>query len=217
MIDQDSQDLYDEVGTAFADVHLEHGAEDAIKRGRTLRRRRRTVPALAAAGVLAFSLSLAAVTQTHTPSNGAVVNVDEAAFSVHTDTKTGVVTVTIRELFDQNQLRQLLAKAGIPAVFGQVKASESAKAKSPCMWTGASNLDPNNVLVMRETSNGNAFEIHRSAMPPGSVLGFAYLAPVSPRGKASFGVSAELLSNKPTGLCLTSLVPPPGTAPNATH
>src|SRR5262249_46159995 len=49
----------DLVGTAFTDVHLDRDAHDVISRGRTLRRRRRAVPALATAGVLAVSLSLA--------------------------------------------------------------------------------------------------------------------------------------------------------------
>jgi RNA polymerase sigma-70 factor (ECF subfamily) len=66
MIDQQYRDVYDEVGSAFSDVHLDRDTEDVIGRGRALRRRRRTMPALAAAAVLAFSLSLTAVTaQSH--------------------------------------------------------------------------------------------------------------------------------------------------------
>jgi len=49
--------------------------------------------------------------------NGALVNVDNAAFSVHTDAKSRKVTVTVWQLVDENELKQVLAKASIRALF----------------------------------------------------------------------------------------------------
>jgi hypothetical protein len=218
MIDQQDQDVYDEVSSAYADVRLERDAEDVIKRGRTLRRRRRTMPALAAATVLAFSLSLAAVTaQTHRSAHVAVVNVDEAGFSVHTNPKTGVVTVTIRQLEDENQLNQILAEAGIPAVFHSERIQLSADvlkhwkpapayrnlppAVQACFWTGARIL-PESVIDNGMPLTGEPAKIATidpRAMPPGSVIGFDYITVVGWPSGAYQIEGFTLLSNMPTG------------------
>jgi hypothetical protein len=204
MIDQQDRNVYDEVGSAYADVHLERDAEDVIRRGRTFRRRRRTMPALAAASALAFSLSIAAVTaQTHASSSATLVNVDEAAFSIHTDAQSGVVTLTIRELFDESQLKQLLAEAGIPAVFhaGPMKETDDGRKTivdaGGCAWVGATLLNPGKVLLQTIASTPDVFTIDPSAMPRGSVLGFDFLSMPGKHGVV--GVGATLLSTTPTG------------------
>ena len=93
------------VGSAFDEGRRGRDTQDDLARGRALRRRKRAVPALAALGVVAASASLAvaltgpsgaANTTNADPghsltANGTAVNVDNAAFSVHTDTKTGKV------------------------------------------------------------------------------------------------------------------------------
>ena len=124
--------VLDLVETAFADVHLDRDASDVVARGRRLRRRRRAVPALGALGVLAASAGLAfALTGPSSPagtatagsgrtltSGGAVVNVNEASFSIRTDAKTGIITLSLKEyVVDEGELKQVLARAGVRAVF----------------------------------------------------------------------------------------------------
>ena len=204
MIDQQDQQVYDEVGTAFADVRLDRDAEDVIRRGRTLRRRRRAMPALAAAGVLAFSLSLAAVTvpthsSTRTTKVNVDVNVDEAAFSVHTNATTGVVTITIRNFFDENLLKQTLADAGIPAVFHSekvtvVEVNGGERDYGECSWVGATQVFAE--VATYSFRNGAAvFTLYPSRMPHGSVLAFNYMM----RSDGKPMASAQLFAGTPTG------------------
>ncbi|MBR7829426.1 hypothetical protein KDK95_24175 [Actinospica sp. MGRD01-02] len=202
MIDQQDQQLYDEVGTAFADVRLERDATDVIRRGRTLRRRRKAVPALAAAGVLAFSLSLAAVTvQTHPSSRTTLVNVnvDEAAFSVHTNATTGVMTITIRDFHDENLLKQTLADAGIPAVFHSekvtvVEVNGGERVYGQCNWVGATELTVE-VATYSFHAGVTIFTLYPSRMPHGSVLAFNYTTQSDGKRLAS----AQLFASTPTG------------------
>jgi hypothetical protein len=209
MIDQDLE----QVGTAFADVHLDRGADEVISRGRTLRRRRKAIPALATAGILAASLSLAAVTQSSPSSagshalgySGTIVNVDEAGFSIHTDAKTGEVTVTLRQLFNESQVKALLAKAGVRAAFHNTTQPASAPATpyGACTWTGARTLESGSAIS--EPYKGGSdlvIAIYPSKMPAGSVLGFLYGTIGS--GKAvGHSVGWTLLSGEPTG-CVAS-------------
>ena len=197
MIDQQDQDVYDEVGSAYADVHLERDTEDVIRRGRTLRRRRRTVPALAAAGVLAFSLSVAAVTvQTHRSAHVAVVNVDEAEFSIHTDAHSGIVTLTMRQFMDASVVTKLLAEAGIPAVIYSEHVAPHGIIW-PCNWAGARVIDSDKVIVHVASPSDAVFEINRNAMPRGSVVAFDFLSIIMPNGTMN-AASAQLLSAAPT-------------------
>lgn len=209
----------DLVGTAFADLRLDGDARDVIARGRTLRRRRKAVPALATAGILAASLSLAAITQPSQSSagthalgyNGAVVNVDEASFSVHTDAANGTVTVTIKQLFNASELRTILAKAGIPAAFHELTTTnhelttkKDVSSSLPCDWTGATRLpaDQADQVYGIPVGHGPAvFTIHPAKMPAGSVLAFAYAQITSPNGARplAMGVALSLLSGEPTG------------------
>jgi hypothetical protein len=215
MIDQE----LDLVGTAFADVHLDGDARDVISRGRTLRRRRKALPALATAGIVAVSLSLAVATQS-SPSaqgahalgyNGSVVNVDEAGFSVHTDAANGTVTVNIKQLFNASELRTILAKAGIPAAFHELSTTnpelttkKDVSSSAPCNWTGAARLPVSQADQVYGIPVGHgpaAFTIHPAKMPAGSVLAFAYEQITSVNGAQTLamGVAPALLSGEPTG------------------
>ena len=202
MIDQDLE----QVATAFADVHLSRGADEVISRGRTLRRRRKAIPALATAGILAASLSLAAVTQsspgTHTLGyHGAVVNVDEAGFSIHTDAKTGEVTVTLRQLFNEAEVKALLAKAGVPTAFRNTTLPASAPATpySACTWTGARALNPGSVISNpHQDGDDVVITIYPSKMPAGSVLGLIY-GTLGEGESAGHSLGTTLLSGEPTG------------------
>jgi hypothetical protein len=201
MIDQQDQDVYDELSPAFAGVRLDRDVSNVIRRGRTLRRRWKTMPALAAAGVLAFSLSLAAVTTpSHSPTRGVLVNVDEAGFSVHTDAQTGTVTVALRQLFDEAQLKAILAEAGVHTVF-HTAASSRASFMPPCTWTGVHQSDANDVVGPPHVVDNEAvLTIYPSKMPAGSVLGFSLYTLTGSNGKVNgMMVTPTLLSGEPTG------------------
>jgi len=209
MIDQELE----VVGRAFPDLRLHADTRDVINRGRTLRRRRKAVPVLATAGILAVSLSLAATAQSSRSAagtqaldyHGSVVNVDEAGFSVHTDAAHGTVVVTLKQLFDASELRAVLAKAGIPAAFHELaSAKDVATASSPCDWTGTATLPSNLTDQVLDTTAGHdptVFTIHPARMPAGSVLAFAYAQLTSSNGgkPSGMGVAASLLSGEPTG------------------
>jgi hypothetical protein len=204
MIDQE----LDLVGTAFTEVRLSGDAGEVISRGRTLRRRRKAVPALATAGILAASLSFALVTKsspgTHALGyHGAVVNVDEAGFSIHTDAKTGEVTVTFLQLFNETEVKALLAKAGVPTTFYDITLPSTTRisAQGPCQWTGARVLDGGGIIDQPHQDGGAAvITIYPSKMPAGSVLGFRYGTFMGTDGKVAFrSVGTSLLSGEPTG------------------
>ena len=211
------------VGSAFDEGRRGREAQDVLARGRQLRRRKRALPALSALGVVAASVSLAvaltgpsgADSTTNAGSsghslagNGTVVNVDNAAFSVHTDVKTGKVAVTIRQYGDEGELKQILAKAGIRTVFITVTVPVSAHESLhisvwSCTWLGAKPLSESGVVQPPTPAAPYTFTIDPSKMPSGSVLAFQFedltLANGTPHGVA---VTRQLLSGEPTG-CTT--------------
>jgi len=210
MIDQYNQDSSEEsmlgtLGTAFDGVRLDRGADEVMARGRVLRRRKRAVPALAVAGIAAVSLSLALATQ---PSggkplayHGTVVNMDNAAFSVHTDAKTGTVTVTARELIDPKLLEAVLAKAGVRADIQVRLVGTGILTIRPCTYTGVTELDvPGVITGPYKVDGAESITVHPAAMPAGSVLDFQYY--YAPGDSSSHGpsvMSNQLLSGMPTG------------------
>ena len=211
------------VGSAFDEGRRGREASDVLARGRRLRRRKRAVPALGALGVVAVSASLAiALTGPNgartTPeagsghsltSRGTTVNVDNAAFSVHTDAKTGKVTLTFRQLADESELEQILAKAGIRAAFHTATETLPPHTiNNPsvplCTWLGARHLDTLSVLTATPAS-ANSFTIDPSKMPSGSVLAFNFENVVDTNGKPDGAyIGPQLLSNEPTGCALSS-------------
>jgi hypothetical protein len=221
-IERNDQDIYDEVGAAFGNVSAPAGPGAAIARGRTLRRRHRTMPALATAGVVAVSLGLATLTQTsapaHTAADGAAngttkpntvaVNVQDAAFSVYTDAKTGLVTITVKEFEDQDKLKQALSQAGISAVFhtDTVTPAVGKPFKEFCTWTGAKSESSSKVITQHAPVLPviSSITIDPAAMPAGSVLGFDYTTVKSTGSAAQVtvpgpAVEYSLLSGQPTG------------------
>ena len=196
------------VESAFADVHLDRAALDVVGRGRQLRRRKRVVPALGAFGVLAGSASLALVltgpsnpakaataSSVHTLNlNGSEVNVDNASFSVHTNAKTGLVTVTVRQFEDEDYFKQVLAEAGIRAIFDVPCTNEP----------GIKGLNPFGVITVNlaKPVDGRrpvaTYTIDPAKMPRGSVLSFDYIRGTN-AANTIFGIG--LLSGEPTGQC----------------
>lgn len=191
------------VGSAFGEHRRGHEVHDVLARGRQLRRRKRAMPALGALGVVATSLGLAAAltgtsSTANTPdaqarhslgANGAVVNVDNAAFSVHTNARTGKITVTVWQLADENELEQVLAKAGVHAFFyAPTRPPAHVVIKASCAWPGATQLDESGV-ILPSSATPYVVVIDPSKMPTGSVLAFVYV---------EGAVGQFLLSNEPT-------------------
>lgn len=178
------------LGSAFDEGRRGRATSAVLARGRQLRRRKRTAPALAALGVIAaaagLSLTLTGPSAGHTvTADGAAVNVDEASFSVHTNARTGAVTVTILEYFHEDELKQILAEAGIRAVFNP-----------PCEGPGIKDLNPYNGVITNDV--GHSVTIDPSKMPSGSVLDFSFTpGPYEPYN----GMGVGLLSGEPTGAC----------------
>ena len=203
------------VGSAFDEGRRGRETQDVLARGRTLRRRKRAVPVLGALGVVAVAASLAVALTGPSgagsttsagaghslTADGAVVNVDNAAFSVHTDAKTGKVTVTIRQFIDEGELKQILAKAGIRTVFDSVTVSPNADGvvpAQPCTWTGATPVPVASAGDLPTTAGEHdTIVIDPSKMPSGSVLAFLYEHVANDADATSVGT--QLLSGVPAG------------------
>lgn len=200
------------VGSAFDEGRRGRAAQEILARGRQLRRRKRAMPALAALGVVAASVSLTAALSGRSGTgtrdagsghfvtvNGAAVNVDEAGFSIHTDAKSGEVTVTLRQLFDESELQVLLAKAGVPTAFHDITlpAGTPVTPHAACTWTGARVLDPASVISNLHRTEA-VITIYPSKMPAGSVLGLIYTTSEEDKSETT-SVGTTLLSGQPTG------------------
>jgi hypothetical protein len=215
MIDQDDHGVYDKVAAAFEGVHLADEPGRAVSRGRALRRRRRALPAVAVTGILAASLSLAAVTQTDSGGRGGktgafVMNVDNAAFSVHTDAKTGLVTVTFRQLNDPSELQTLLQQAGVPISLMVEPFSTSAPV---CTWTGATVVTSRAVSDPAQAGDSMggtaALTFDPARLPRNGVIGVLYFE----QDEQVVGMHLAVLSNRPTGCVTPRFVDPNYTPP----
>ena len=184
------------VAQSFDGVRMARGTDRIVARGRTLRRRRRALPMVAVAGIAAAA-ALGASSSLDGPP-GAVgrsasapqpVNVDLAAWSVHTDADL-TVTVTLRQLRDPDLLRQVLAKAGVHAVVGA------------CLSHGETLPQVTKVLddpPLRKVAGGFVITVHPAQMPAGSALGFT-VAVVSPSSETVRTVAIALYAHTP-GQC----------------
>jgi len=124
MTEHDDATMLAFVGNSLAGVHMDTPVSDVTARGRKLRHRRTAATGLATTGIAAIATlavalpssgggtATAQARQTVTIAQG--VNVDTAAWSVHTNADS-TVSVTLREVIDTDQLQQVLAKAGVRA------------------------------------------------------------------------------------------------------
>jgi hypothetical protein len=122
----DTDEVFAAVENGFSDIDLDNPIESVIARGRRLRDRRRARTGLATMGVAAVAALAVALPSSGGPSTSSHnVNVDMAGWSVHTaaDSK---VTLTVQDLADPDQLRKVLAQAGITAHIRVEKASPGA-------------------------------------------------------------------------------------------
>ena len=211
------------VGSAFDEGRRGRDTQDVLARGRALRRRKRAVPALAALGVVAASASLAvaltgpsgAANTTNAQAghsltaNGTAVNVDNAAFSVHTDTKTGKVTVTLKQFIDESELQPILVEAGIRSYFYTGTVTQHPHQAVPflsCTPVGATFLTPPDnfsTIFPTPASPGTTITIDPSKMPSGSVLDFTFENIANDPGAST--VNVRLLSGEPTSCTPTQI------------
>ena len=166
--------LFGLVAESFDGMHMDRAPEGILARGSTLRRRRTALPAAVAMGAAA-AIALAVVAL---PSSGAgsgtatatgrqSVNVDLAAWSVHTNANRSV-TLTVRDIKDTDHLRTVLAQAGIPAYVLEIRATKPLTA-----CTGEDGL-PQIVQVLKPLripgTRQSSVTIDPSKMPKGSAL-----------------------------------------------
>lgn len=225
-IEQEDQNTYDDVRAAFGNVSAPQDTQAVVARGRVLRRRRHAMPALAAAGVVVASLGLSLTLGTHPAANSAAagtssgpaagttkagtvaINVDNAAFSVHTDAKTGYLTVTMRQFTDPTALEAILNKAGIRADI-QVAQVPSYPRK---FFTGGLSwgdcrlpagvkplMGTDHDVLVGEEQTASRIVLDPSAIPAGDVLGIGYAR----RGSETAFILVEVYSGDPGG-CLAA-------------
>jgi hypothetical protein len=201
------------VGSAFDEGRRGRDAHDVLARGRQLRRRKRAMPALGALAIVAASASLTAALTgpsgaagtTDAQSgrsliaNGTAVNVDNAGFSVHTDATTGKVQFTLRQSIDADELKQILARAGVRTYF----YTTTVKSGGPvpmiaCRFKGATALDHVDFRSIEYPTPGSktSITIDPSKMPKGAVLSFIFEYVGHDDSPAMVG--AGLLSGEPT-------------------
>jgi len=132
------------------------------------------------------------------------VNVNNAAFSVRTDAKTGIITVTTRQLFDPKQMEAVLAKAGVRADIRISKIASDGQGSDPCTYTGVTMVVAQGVInQVTLPDGGNVTTINPAAIPEGAVMSFQYFyLSGAPSTQGPRAMSYELISGMPTG-CVT--------------
>jgi hypothetical protein len=159
-----------------------------IARGRQLRRRRRWTKVTVGLGCVALTGAVAtAGLPRHGPTLSAAgrpVNIDLAAWSVHTNADA-TVTVTVRnsDLRDPDRLRAVLAQAGIPASIQVVHLVVLHQGSQTINIVGCSGpgqdgipqiIDVLGWPLVHHGAGNDTITIKPSAMPPGSVLSFVF-------------------------------------------
>jgi hypothetical protein len=145
------------VKDSLTDVHLDRPPEAITARARARRLRR----GLSGAGAAGLGLGLALTLTLGSPATARPVHVNLDAWSVNT-TSPGTVEVTVREMDHPAELRQALAKAGVPALvlFGEL-------CDSPTVVPGARQA------IEGPRTGGNPeveFRIHPAAIPAGAEI-----------------------------------------------
>lgn len=205
------------VRESLGDTRMRHDLQKVVARGRTLRRRRRAVPAVAAIGVTGAVLATVlpgsgegtahakppAATH-HGPSSASsqAVNIDLAAWSVHTKADSSV-ELTMREMFDADRLRAVLAQAKVRAdiQFVTVPAGQ--------LFTGCKgDFGPDHLaigtVVRQDVRIGHPFRmfVYPKLMPAGSVLSIVFFG----NGTRVQGNAMDLYSKDP-GKCVPQFAP----------
>lgn len=208
--------ILDLVDGSFGGVHMNRPIDEITARGRRLRTRRKSLAGVAAVGVVGASLAVALplsgssgqpgvargpagpAVVARTPNSGQVVNVDLAAWSVHTNADA-TVTLTVREYQDPVWMEQELGRAGVSAVVTQ---------GANC----ALNIDGLPVIskVVDNYSHYTKSDpyitvITPSAMPPGTSLFINFAGADTPNWVVSMGVQYHANVDRLPASCLTSV------------
>jgi hypothetical protein len=159
------------VGGSLGGTRMERPLDEITARGRGIRKRRRSIASAAAVSVLGVSLAVALPLSgssgqpvaAHGQTQSQAVNVDLAAWSVHTNADS-TVTMTVRQFHDPQQLRQVLARAGVRAI---VTEGASCAVNEDGMPQISKVFDD---YTRRDASGAYVVTISPAAMPTGSVL-----------------------------------------------
>jgi hypothetical protein len=111
------------VAGSFSGLHMDRDVEGITRRARALSRRRRAVPAVAAAAIVAAAGTVAVVGSAHSPAPAtavagpgapsAVGNLTLTGFTVKSDPSNGIITVTVKNFSDPSGLVSALARYGV--------------------------------------------------------------------------------------------------------
>lgn len=203
MITEDDEE-YTAVADALAaldpDLDLDVPLDRVLARGTRLRRTRRTLLGAGAAGTLAVAAALAVAIPSNAGPGRPVVDVQMAGWSVKTNADSSV-TLTIQELKDPAQLRQVLAQAGISAYLNSTSGVPFTGCTVPAnvhLLPGSDAIQPPHI----DAHNTVVVTVDPTAMPTGSVLGLfidtTTVQPLSP-----------LSATEPTGSAVTKIGPSP--------
>lgn len=144
-------------------VHMTTPEEQILRRGRTLRARRR-IPTVVGALAVAAGAALAATTLGpfgHQP-GGHPLTAQLAAWTV-SQQANGDIDVTVRQLQDPAGLQSTLRAEGLP-----VNVTFSGSPLSSSCQPYAGSRDALSAVVQRIPSDGNVFVIDASALPSGA-------------------------------------------------
>lgn len=206
------EEVLEAVEGSLSAVSMRRPIEAITSRGRVLRRRRRALSGVVAAGALGVSLAVAlpvsgASSGQTLNANGRTVNVDMAGWSVHA-TAHSAVTVTLHQLFsDPTGLQHALQQAGVPAVVRSVAPNSWS---THCPGGPATFELVGQVFTVHapdKATGDQVFDIDQSAMPAGSLLHIVvYHQNAEQAGAHSLQTLVVTLVNGDPGMCV---LPPP--------
>ena len=206
-MNHDTDEMFAALESGFRDIDLDDSLESVIARGRRLRDRRRMRTGLAATGVAAIAALAVALPSTSGGSSArdAGVNVQMAGWSVHTDADAKV-TLTMHDLADPDQVRKVLAEAGITAHVRveKVKPGTGIDCEPPSWkdYVPEPNIDN---VPLSVTMSGGTFTaiIDPALMPKGAVFSLI----IFDEGASGHGFSGSVFKYDAPVTCVTFTAP----------
>ena len=213
---QESDEVLVAVAKSFSSVEPKTSLTSVIGRGRQLRNRRRALPGLTTTGVAAVTIMAVAMVSSSRGMHGSelhasghAVNVDLAAWSVHTN-PNATVTMTVRDFWNPDELRAVLARACIRAdVQTYVSNGRAGICEQTLVLHGLPQIvDVLGSPMVRQVNGASVVTINPAAMPAGSVLvvDFVY---IGHRGSPARAVAVGLSDGVPEKCVDTTQFPTP--------
>jgi hypothetical protein len=186
-------DLLTAVRESFTGVHSATPADQIIKRGRTLRARRR-IPVVTGALAVAAGAAVA-LTALLTPSQAAHQPAARLAAWTVVRQANGDIEVTINQLQDPAGLQATLNADGVPAT-----VTFSGQFNPACIRPGTplSTQEFNSIItgqLQRGSTTGDAFTIDPSAIPSG--LGLQIASSTKAPGEPGYAIGFALVQASP--------------------